>query len=80
MTDTVLDASLPLSRERSARGLAEQGVGLLCTYRVCLVAVTAHEVDLPADVAERIPVSPRELEPQVCAERCVLAIVNPFTL
>ena len=27
VTDTVLDASLSLSRERSARGLAEQGVG-----------------------------------------------------
>ena len=44
------------------------------------VAVTAHEVDLPTDVAERIPVSPKELEPQVCAESCVLANVNPFTL
>ena len=55
---------------------------LLCSIltEYVFVAVTAHEVDVPADVAERIPVLPKELEPQVCAESCVLAIVNPFTL
>lgn len=86
VTDTVAHASLPLSRERSTRGLSEQGVCnsiwrlYACAYmlaflffRGCTSSLTRC---MSTDVVERIPSAPKELKPQVGHPHCPVGARN----